>query len=293
MEKYRKFVNIISFFCLWIDSFFLEKTQVIIGFALIFTVGIFHGSNDLMLLKKLNKEKDAHSNIKILMKYIAVVLLGIVSFYNIPFIALVLFIFISAYHFGEQQWQHIEEYPSKIIKHIFQFVYGTCILFLLFYFNKEEVQQIIFEISSVNIPDFYFQLLTSITIFITFILFVYLYVKVISLRNILLQDFFYLFIFSIIFVSSSLIWGFAIYFVLWHSFPSVISQIEFLYGDVTKSTSIKYFKSGLIIWLISLFGVVILYLLLKDEIIFNAVFFSFLAAITFPHAFVISKMFRE
>jgi hypothetical protein len=41
---------------------------------------------------------------------------------------------------------------------------------------------------------------------------------------------FYLLLFTILFKSSSLIWGFAIYFVIWH-IPSIIDQIKFLNGS--------------------------------------------------------------
>ncbi|WP_310555632.1 Brp/Blh family beta-carotene 15,15'-dioxygenase, partial [Flavobacterium sp.] len=107
----------------------------------------------------------------------------------------------------------------------------------------------------------------------------------------ILLEVFYLLVFTIIFLSSSLIWGFAIYFIIWHSIPSMIDQIKYLYIDVTFSNFKLYFKSAFFYWIASLFGIAILYYIFKDEKIFNALFFSFLAAITFPHVLVILKMF--
>ncbi len=111
------------------------------------------------------------------------------------------------------------------------------------------------------------------------------------MRSQILLEVFYLFVFAIIFLSSNLIWGFAIFFIIWHSIPSMFDQIKFLYVDLTFTNFKLYFKSAFIYWIASLFGIAMLYCIFKDQKIFNALFFSFLAAITFPHALVILKMF--
>jgi Brp/Blh family beta-carotene 15,15'-monooxygenase len=293
MYKYKHVVILISFFCLWIDSFFSEKIQILIGFTLIFSLGILHGANDLKLIQRLNSEKKKVSYYKIMSYYIIVVLIGIVCFYKIPFIALLLFILVSAYHFGEQQWQNLENYVNKYFVTLFQLTYGITLLLILFNFHQKEVQSIIFEISSITISKSYFVLLLKGVGFLFISMLLYLYIKIVEIRNLLLLESFYLVVFSIIFISSSLIWGFAIYFVLWHSVPSIINQIEFLYSEFNFSNLKKYIKSGIVFWIASLFGIAFLYLLFKDEKIFNALFFSFLAAITFPHVAVIFNMIRK
>jgi Brp/Blh family beta-carotene 15,15'-monooxygenase len=106
----------------------------------------------------------------------------------------------------------------------------------------------------------------------------------------IILNIFYLLVFAIVFKTADLIWAFAIYFVVWHSFPSIKEQIHFLYGSYSFKNFKRYFKSAFIYWIISLFGIAILYFLFKDKEIFNALFFSFLAAITFPHTIVIIKM---
>jgi Brp/Blh family beta-carotene 15,15'-monooxygenase len=102
-----------------------------------------------------------------------------------------------------------------------------------------------------------------------------------------------LLVFAIIFKASSLIWGFALYFILWHSIPSIIEQMNFLYSNLSIQNFISYCKSAAVYWVISIVGIILLYLLLKDKKLFNAIFFSFLAAITFPHVIVITKIFNK
>jgi Brp/Blh family beta-carotene 15,15'-monooxygenase len=94
-------------------------------------------------------------------------------------------------------------------------------------------------------------------------------------------------------MSSSLIWGFTIYFIFWHSIPSLNDQIKFLYGDATISNFKKYLKTAFIYWLVSLIGIIVLYFYSKDMVIFDALFFSFLASITFPHFIVMIKMYEK
>jgi Brp/Blh family beta-carotene 15,15'-monooxygenase len=103
----------------------------------------------------------------------------------------------------------------------------------------------------------------------------------------------YLLVLAIIFRVSGLIWSFAIYFVLWHSLPSLHDQIKFLYGSVDRNTIFDYIKKAFVYWLASIVGLVVLYFVFKDYKVFEALLFSFIAAITFPHVVVIYKMFSS
>lgn len=292
MKKFTNIAIVASFFGLWMDSYFSTKLQIVSGFFLIFTFGILHGANDLLIVNKINDVEPTHSKLKILGYYVIVVLTGLLLFYTIPQLALLLFIIVSAYHFGEQQWQKLEPHFPKWLIILFQSSYGAVILFLLFIFHTTEVQIIILSIANVNIPIPYFLLMLELcgTIFIGLI--VYFYLKLEKIRTKILFEFFYLIVFTIIFRSSSLIWGFAIYFVLWHSIPSIIDQVKFLNRSFSIAYFIAYCRSAGIYWFVSIIGIALIYFTLKEEKIFNALFFSFLAAITFPHTVVITRMFR-
>jgi len=291
MKKYTNIAIVASFFGLWMDSYFSTKHQIIAGFFLIFTFGILHGANDILLVEKLNMEPSI-SKLKILSYYVVVVLIGLFLFCTIPQIALLLFIIVSAYHFGEQQWQKLEPHFPKWLVILFQSFYGFVILFLLFVFHASEVQNIISSIADISIPIPYFLLLLQVSGVVFIGLSAYFYWKLNEIRNKIILEFFYLILFAIIFRSSSLIWGFAIYFVLWHSIPSIIDQVKFLNRTFSMTYFIAYCRSAGIYWLVSIIGIALIYFTLKEEKLFNALFFSFLAAITFPHTVVITRMFR-
>lgn len=291
MKNYSNIAIVASFFGLWMDSFLSTKFQILLGFFLIFTFGILHGANDLLLIKNINTTKQSDSGLKILGYYVVVVLIGILLFYTIPQVALLLFIIVSAYHFGEQQWEDLQHDFPKWNVILFQFLYGFVILLLLFNFHSFEVQNIILNIANINIPYPYFSLLLQTSSITLISLGIYLLWKKEKIRKKMLLELFYLILFAILFKSSSLIFGFAIYFILWHSIPSIIDQIKFLNGSFSIKYFIAYCKAAGIYWLISIVGITLIYYICREEQVFNALFFSFLAAITFPHAVVITNMF--
>ena len=293
MGKFSNISIVASFFGLWIVSFFSNKIQIILGFSLIFTFGILHGANDLLLIEKNIDQKKTYNFIKSLTNYVLIIILCSLLFYFIPWLTLILFILVSAFHFGEQQWKELINHSPKWIWYSISFTYGLLIFMLLFLFHASEVEKIIFEISKFQISSTLIPYSFNI-IGLLFLLTVgYSYYKFENLRTKILTELFYLLIFAVIFKASSLIWGFALYFILWHSIPSIIEQMNFLYGKFSIQNFISYCKSAFIYWVLSIIGIVSLYFIFKDQQLFNAIFFSFLAAITFPHVIVITKIFNK
>lgn len=285
-------ISIIATFAgLWLTSYLSDKNQLIFGFILIFTFGILHGANDLVLINQIeNKKKKAF--IQIITSYIIIVLLSVVLFTSLPTLALLLFIIVSGYHFGEQHWQSFIPERNLIIK-LFELIYGLFILNLLLFFNSKEVSKIISEITHISIQTYTYGV-SILIIGILLIVLTYIIAKrTNNFKENIVEQLFYLIILCVIFKSSSLIWGFTIYFIFWHSIPSLNDQIVFLYGNYSFSNFKKYLKTAFLYWLISLFGIIVLYIVAKDIVVFDALFFSFLASITFPHAFVILKMFKK
>ena len=293
MSNFKNIAIVASFFGLWIDSFLSYSIQMGIGFVLIFTFGILHGANDILLIEKIKDKEKSFTFLKTLLVYILIVLLGALFFYLMPWLALILFIIVSGYHFGEQQWKFTIKTDLSRLIFFFQLVYGLLLLFLIFNFHLQEVQKIIFEISLIKVPIQLFINLLKLIFILFVVVSVILFYKKIEFKKKILKELFYILVFTIIFKTSSLIWGFALYFVLWHSIPSILDQIKFLYGGLNQNSIKLYFRSALIYWIFSLLGILSIYFIFKDQKIFNALFFSFLASITFPHVFVILEMFKK
>ena len=293
MNNIFKFSIVTSFLGLWITTHVPESFELVFGFILIFTFGMIHGSNDLLIINKILEKSKYYSKFSILTAYLLIVSLAILIFYLIPALALSLFVLFSAYHFGEQHWELSFARLNKILKSTFYFCYGLLILYLLFAFNDSGVKSIVYEITGYQLENLYsFPILLILGSYVGAVLATELYFKRLS-TEIVLTELFSLAVLTIIFNSSSLIWGFTIYFILWHSIPSLAEQIKFVYGEFKLETTLKYCKSAAPYWMVSLVGMVILYYVFSAEKHFYSLFFAFIAAVTFPHAFVMVKMFSK
>ena len=87
-----------------------------------------------------------------------------------------------------------------------------------------------------------------------------------------------------------ILYDFAIYFIFWHSIPSIIHQIEFISGDLNKKNILFYIKKALIYWVISIIGLLVLYQIVPQIDLFATVVFVILFAVTAPHTWVMHKM---
>ena len=287
MTKIKNFNIVSTFLGLWLAVFLSAEVEVYMSSFLILTVGLLHGSNDIKIIGKVFKEK-SFSYYNVLIFYIIAVISGAFMFYFIPVIALVLFILVSGFHFGEQHFHYLE-HTNKYLKYIFFVSYGCTIIFLLLWTNAEDSLIIIEQITEITITKtlLKYLVLGSLVLFILSSVSFYRKIKE------PFRELFNLIIFFIVFKTASLLWAFAIYFILWHSIPSIVDQTKYLFKDINASSLKRYIKTSLLFWMASVFGLIVLLTFLIKEEMFYAVFFSFLAAITFPHVFVMSKIFKH
>lgn len=287
----NSFMIVSTFFLLWLAVQFEESVENIFAYVLILSFGILHGANDLKLIQHSESfEVSGKSFLKTLFYYVIFVLGSALLFYFIPAIALFLFVICSGYHFGEQHWTaQIKEY--SIVSRLFFLAYGLFILCLLFYIHAETVSTIIENIIEGTIWEGTYAYLTIFSGALTVVLFLFLALKNKNLQTSFIKELFYITVFIVVFRTASLLWSFAIYFVLWHSIPSLVDQINYLYGPLSKGTIKSYMKASFPYWMISIIGLsVVLYILRDDFETSLSFFFSFLAAITFPHVLVINRI---
>jgi Brp/Blh family beta-carotene 15,15'-monooxygenase len=295
MSVFNKVLLVLSFFGMWISHVISEDNLMILGYFLILSFGIIHGANDLELIKKnnnINNKGNSKSKFGFLVSYIASILFFSVCFYFYPLIGFIIFIILSAYHFGEQHLNFKIYNSLKWYLLVFRFFYGLLILSILLFFHKEEVSKIILNITNFEVKSIVFHYLLIIALVFTFI-FYFLSKNYMSIDFSVFFEVFLLLAFSLIFKFSPLIWGFSLYFIIWHSIPSIKSQSEFIYGEFNYLTFIKYLKSGLLIWFLAIVSFILYFYLMKNNSMLETILFSFIAAITFPHVFTIFNIFQK
>lgn len=291
INTFSSFMIVTTFFFLWISVFFDVKAEAIFGYFLIFTFGIFHGSNDLKLIQKTTSYTKSSFFLRALGSYLAVIALTVLFFSFVPSLALLFFVVASSYHFGEQHWASLK--IKSVLVTAFYTFYGMVIFFLLFYVNEQEVTPIIEKISGVLVPKEIY----LITLGASFAGFIGIYLWWVYKKQIqvnIIKELFFLLVFFIVFKTASLLWAFSIYFVVWHSIPSLKDQIQYLYGSVNKATFLEYLKTSFLYWIISMAGLAVLYYFFQDnEGLFLSIMIYFLAAITFPHVLVMTRLNRN
>lgn len=290
--KMKSGMIVATIFSLWFSVYFDDYVETALSYILIMSFGVLHGANDIRLIQSISSNNSKSTFPKVLVTYILVVLGILALFFTIPILALSLFILISGYHFGEQHWSKSlnAQTPLKILFYVF---YGLFILFMIFWIRNEQVVPILESILQFSVSP---ERMGQIFLFTgagLLILGVFGYANRLVNSNVW-EELFVLLVFFIIFNTASLLWGFCIYFIVWHSIPSLKDQMDHLYGEANWRTFGLYLKESILYWAVSIIGLFGLLWFLNDSS-YNmvAVLIYFLAAITFPHVFVMSKLEKD
>tara|TARA_B110001450_G_scaffold256553_1_gene287483 strand:- start:5240 stop:6007 length:768 start_codon:yes stop_codon:yes gene_type:complete len=255
---------------------------------MVLSFGILHGANDLKLIQKTTKE---FNFIKSIIIYIITIIISLAAFLIWPTIFLIVFILVSSYHFGEQHLSNKINKPSILLP-VLNTSYGLVIFLMIFFKHANEVIKIINKITSFEFNDYMFKYILICITAITLLLFVILKVKKI-LEIKILEEFLLLILFLVIFSNATLLWSFSIYFIVWHSLPSLKDQLILLYGSITKKSMYSYLKSSFIYWLMSLIAITFLiHVFSENDINFYLFSTALIFSITFPHIVIISKIHK-
>ena len=277
----------------------LEIQLVFFGLGVIF-LGIPHGSLDHFIYHhERNQPLNFKSISKFLLFYVGFAILYAILWMISVELSILLFIFISAYHFGEMDLYGLSLRSSLSTRILFS-LYG--LLFLLNYllFQFPQVEAILlgfpgFDQGQIEKIRFLFGyqkevLIASILLFLP-ILLIFLYqtqqlgiMQIISMLQ--------LAVLMLIVFNLPILLGFGFYFNIWHAGLSMVEIKKFL-GWEDKSYWFIYRKS----WLtngISFLMIAVLFLIFKGNLErLLAIFFMSIAILTAPHMKVISVLFAK
>ena len=286
-KNYQNFMIFFTFFFFWFSIQFGKVVEDSVAYILVISLGIFHGANDLLILSKVENDKKAvRNNILI---YIGILLFCVLVYMFQSYIAILLFIILSAYHFGEEHFSDKIQI-GNIFNGVYYLVYGILLFSMLFYESQLDVETIMIELTNNSFTELQIKNTFLIAVILFLILNLYLFFKKKKDLFFFGTELFYLGLLFLVFKTSSLILSFAIYFILWHSIPSIIHQIEFLSGFFNKKNSIYYLKKGLIYWVLSIVSLLVIYIFFTKINVFASIVFVILFAVTAPHTWVMFKM---
>ena len=291
MSKIIIFRIAVATFFIILSCLFSVNYQDMFGFSLILSIGLIHGANDLLIIKRNTSSDTNFSQFKSFIKYFGIVLAGLIFFYFFPSFALISFILVSIYHFGEQ---HIEAIPlDKNLKNSRRYIsiisHGI-LLFTIIFMNNTKVVVDVF--SSFNIVFLNYNFLIIILI-ITSILYASILIIKKDLQTFLISEILFFGLFYFLSTTSSLILCFSVYFIFFHSILSIKDQVKYIYGSNNSKSLKRYIKNSLPYFILALIFLILFYIYTEiDNNDLLPIIFTFLAAITFPHVLVIEKMYR-
>ena len=271
-----------------ISSYFMPLIDIknVIAILMILTIGVLHGACDITLINKKTNNISNSKKIIFIIFYLFIAFFAFLFVYNLPVIGFIGFLLISSYHFGEQ---HLHETVSDSKFRFLHFLtYGLLIFMLMIYNNKSFVVNVLNEILEININNFPFDIFLFSSFFLTFLLWSIDYKK---LKSSIIKEILYLLLLFLLFYTSNLIVSFAVYFVLWHSIPSILDQIDFLYNEISTKSILLYLKNSGSYWIVSILGLLFLFYyqnLIGED--FYKIIYSFSAAVTIPHIFLINNI---
>jgi len=266
--------------------------QDILGFILILSIGVIHGANDLLIIKKYTRKNSLKSQISYFLYYLVLVFLGFVFFYLFPSIALLSFVLVSIYHFGEQHWEVNTSNADFInIKRIYPIILHGLVFFVIVFMNNIDiVNDVLLSFNTISLNYTYLR----IFLIVLFLIYMSLLLLSKSIRGYFADEFIFFILLFLLTLNSSLIFGFSIYFIFFHSVLSIKDQVKYIYGDDNSQYIKKYLISALPYFILAILFLIGFYLFIDFESLdILPIMFTFLAAITFPHVIVIEKMYSS
>ena len=301
--KSNRFKFLILAFVLFVIHYFfpLHSTLQLMFFGLgVILFGIPHGSLDHFIYhKERNEAMNMRSISKFLLFYLGFAVLYASLWLISVELSILLFIVISAYHFGEMDLKALAIKTSLSSRILFSF-YGLLFLVNYLLFQFPNVESILlgfpdFEQSQIERLRLLYGyqeevMIASLLIFIP-ILSIYLFQsKLLGLVQ--LETILQLVVLMLIVFNLPILLGFGFYFNIWHAGLSMIEIKKFL-GWQDKSYWFIYRKS----WLtngLSFLMIGLLFVIFKGNLErLLAIFFMSIAILTAPHMKVISVLFSK
>ncbi|MEM9991818.1 MAG: Brp/Blh family beta-carotene 15,15'-dioxygenase [Bacteroidota bacterium] len=273
-----------------------------LAISLIVGFGIPHGAADIALLKHLNLSR--WSKLRYFEWYLLLCGIYALLWWASATIALLLFIFLSVYHFGQSNWQAlfksntVSNGPPVLFKVASYVLWGSFAVFTPLLFHYAETATIVEQI--IASPLSYFSASVLVPCAFVLLLMNGLIVFWASLKNYITRqnawmEILNLGVLCLLFYTLPLLLGFSLYFVFWHSISSIQDQIHF-FRRVKGSFSWKhYILTALPFTLLAIIGLLAWYGLhlytgwAEGNI---GLLFSFIAIITLPHTVVMEFLYK-
>jgi len=273
-----------------------ELLLLALAVPLVCFLGIPHGATDHVLH---NFEESGVISTRVRLSFLGNYLFKLgayaVVWFFFPTFSLVVFLVLSAFHFGETQWTIASPSAAlpKIIRPILFISWGISLLFIFFFLYPEETlsyteglrpsyQPVHFRYFMLNIAGVAFAIWLSVA------------VNHLEAKEVLQHLVEFALIVFLVW-STNLLTGFAIFFGVWHSMDAISLQLSGL-KKAGKFTLMDFTRAALPFSLISIAGIVLVlsaWRYLNIQMSPYALFLVLISLLTLPHQGEVSRFYTK
>lgn len=276
----------------------LNRWEMILAVALIVLIGIPHGATDHLIFRYSTRPFLGTRRMnRFYGSYLLLIGLYALLWWLSPAISFVLFLVMSAYHFGQSNWNYAS-FPYRLQAGIYYMSWGAYVIVAPVLLHYSSVMYILENILRREVPYLNPGLCWWIVgglLAWNLLLIVALKSKnTLSLRQ-KLEEILSLLVLSLVFLFTPVLLGFAVYFVFWHSMSSVMDQVRFFQNHKNQYSIRKYAKDTApftILAVAGLAGMFWVQFTFTDGIRVGWLFI-FISIITLPHMLLIDQLYRE
>jgi Brp/Blh family beta-carotene 15,15'-monooxygenase len=278
----------------WPDLLLQIQYPLLAGLVLL--IGLPHGATDFLLFRRLNGPKLSRKQVfRFFLFYILAVFGYLAVWLFFPMIALASFLLISAYHFGQSNWQALPVPYS--LRPVLNIAFGAFAIGGAVLWHWDEGCPIVRQMIG-DFPVWSNTLMANIQWLILLLNVVMLFGLRLNGhidRSILFSEVLKLTTLSFMFYFTPLLVGFTLYFTLWHSLSSLLDQVAFFRHQWPSFTLSNYYCQAAPYTLLAVFGLI--GLVFGQSILFPqasilSLFLILIACVTLPHIVLVEERYK-
>jgi Brp/Blh family beta-carotene 15,15'-monooxygenase len=278
---------------------FAENTRYLLLALVILFIGMPHGALDHHIDGNLEGWNPYSLNKWFYGWYLSAIAVYSVIWIIFPFFSFMFFLLITLYHFGQADAERFRLTGwSKWVIHLSR---GITVVGLIVFGDLEYSSSVIEAVTDISIyqiiseqynPAQLMWLVASVYP-VCYVLITVLKSTEIDHKLTYLVD---ALIVPLLFIYCDLVWAFAIYFGLWHSFNHALVMLNYLRSKEHEVTFGWFFKESFLFSLLSYLGLLFVYNMLNafgNEELLVSLLFVVIAVLTLPHMLVVEKLYTR
>lgn len=276
----------------------LSQLQLVLALGLIVLIGIPHGATDYLIFQHLSRPLwGSKEMLRFYLNYLLLMAGYAVLWWLLPSLALVIFLVISMYHFGQSNWNYTS-FSHPVGEYATHLLWGAFVLLVPILWHYDAAAPIIANITGQAAPVIAQPWREAVCVALLVLnigLSIYFLLQQRISAKAFVDELVNLVVLALLFVYSPLLVGFALYFVGWHSLSSMMDQIRF-FRKRLKGYNLKQYALNALP--LSLAAVGSLGLLAYAQVRLGiplsiGIVFIFISVVTLPHMLLIDQLYQE